>query len=148
MNLGGALAIATGSLANINAQLGLVANNVANANTPDYVTETAQQEALLAGNQAMGVHSEAASRAIDLALRQSLLAQGTTVSGLTTTTASLAQIDAVQGTPGQGNDLASLVGKLQAMFATLLGDPASAAQQSAVVFAAGNLTNAINTIGD
>ena len=36
MSLAGTLSIATGSLANINAQLGLVGNNVANASTPDY----------------------------------------------------------------------------------------------------------------
>src|SRR5271165_3037747 len=126
MSLDGALSIATGSLANINAQLGLVSNNVANASTPDYSTETANQQSLVAGTQSMGVQTEAATRAINLALQQSLFQQDTTVSGLTTTTNSLRTIDTSQGTPGQGNDLGSLLSKVQDAFSTLLGDPSNA----------------------
>ena len=148
MSLDGALSIATGSLANINAQLGLVSNNVANASTADYSVETANQESLVAGTQPMGVLSEPATRAINLALQQSMFQQDTTVAGLTTTTTSLQTIDALQGTPGQGNDLGSLLGKVQSAFSTLLGDPSSAAQQSAVVSAASNLTSSINTLSN
>jgi flagellar hook-associated protein 1 len=148
MSLAGALSIASGSLANINAQLGLVSNNIANAATPDYSTETANQESLVAGTQSMGVQSEATSRAINLALQQSLFQQDTTVSGLTTTTTNLQNIDALQGTPGAGNDLSSLVGKVQDAFSTLLGDPSNASQQSATISAASNLTNGINTLSD
>ena len=57
-------------------------------------------------------------------------------------------IDAVQGTPGQGNDIASLLGKLQDQFSTLLNDPASAPQQSQVVWAATTLAQGINTLSD
>ena len=148
MNLNGALSIATGSLANITTQLGLVSNNVANASTPDYSVETPNQESLVAGAQSMGVQTEAATRAINLALQQATFQQDTTVSGLTTTTTSLRTIDALQGSPGTGNDLGSLLGKVQSAFSTLLGDPSSAAQQSAVVSAAGNLTGSINTLSN
>jgi flagellar hook-associated protein 1 FlgK len=148
MSLSGALSIASVSLANITGQLGLVSNNVANASTPDYSTETSNQESLLAGSMPMGAQSEAATRVINLALQQSLFQQDTTVSGLTTTTNSLQSINAVLGTPGQGNDLSSLLGDVQSAFSTLLNDPSSAAQQSAVVLAAGNLTNGINTLSD
>jgi flagellar hook-associated protein 1 len=148
MSLSGALSIATVSLGNITTQLGLVSNNVANASTPDYSTETANEESLVAGSQPLGAQSEAATRVINLALQQSLFQQDTTVSGLTTTTNSLQSIDALQGTPGQGNDLGSLLGDVQSAFSTLLGDPSNAAQQSAVVQAAGNLTNGINTLSD
>src|ERR1019366_3727600 len=148
MNLNGALSIATGSLANITTQLGLVSNNVANASTPDYSVETPNQESLVAGAQSMGVQTEAATRAINLALQQATFQQDTTVSGLTTTTTSLRTIDALQGSPGTGNDLGSLLGKVQSAFSTLLGDPSSAAQQSAVASAAGNLTGSINTLSN
>ncbi len=148
MDLQGALSIATGGLANINTQLGLVSNNVANASTPDYSLETPNQESLVAGSQAMGVRTEAATRAIDLALQQAAFQQDTTVSGLTTTTTSLQTIDALQGSPGAGNDLGSLLGQVQSAFSTLLGDPSSAAQQSAVVSAAGNLTGAVNALSN
>ena len=57
-------------------------------------------------------------------------------------------IDAAQGTPGQGTDIASLLGKLQDQFSTLLNDPASAPQQSQVVWAATTLAQGINTLSD
>jgi flagellar hook-associated protein 1 FlgK len=148
MSLEGALSVASSSLANINYQLGVVSNNVANANTPDYTDETANQENLLAGSVSMGVQTEATTRAINLALQQSVFQQDTTVSGLTTTASSLQALDALQGTPGQGNDLGSLLGDVQNAFSTLLGDPSSASQQSAVVSAAGSLTNGINAISN
>ncbi len=56
----------------------------------------------------------------------------------------LQSIDAAQGTPGQGTDIASLLGKLQDQFSTLLNDPASAPQQSQVVWAATTLAQGIN----
>ncbi len=148
MNLDGALSIATGGLANINAQLGLISNNVANASTPDYSVETANQQSLVAGTQPMGVLTEAATRSVNLALQQSVFSQDSTVSGLTTTTNSLQALDALQGTPGQGSDLGSLLGNVQSAFTTLLGDPSNAAQQSAVVSAASTLTNGINSLSD
>lgn len=148
MSLNAALSIATGGLTNINAQLGLVSNNVANASTPDYSVETSSQQSLVAGTQPLGVQTEAATRAINLALQQAAFQQDTTVSGLTTTTNSLQALDALQGTPGQSNDLGSLLGAVQSAFTTLLGDPSNAAQQSAVVQAAGTLTGGINALSD
>lgn len=148
MSLDSSLAIATGGLANINIQLGVISNNIVNASTPDYSTETANQDSLVAGSQGLGVQTEATTRAINLALQQSAFQQDTTVSGLTTTTNGLQTIDALQGTPGQGNDLGSLLDNVQSSFSTLLGDPSNASQQSAVVSAAGNLANGINTLSN
>jgi flagellar hook-associated protein 1 FlgK len=146
MSLDGALSVAISGLANINSRLGLVSNNVANANTPDYSAELGNQQSLVAGSMPLGVHTEAATRAVDLALQQSSFRQDTIVATLTTTTNSLGTIDALQGTPGQGNDLGSLLGKVQSAFSSLLGDPSNQPLQSAVVNAAGTLTTSINTL--
>lgn len=146
MNLDTALSIASGGLANIDYRLGVVSNNVANAATPDYTTEVANQQSLVAGSQGVGVRSEATTRAIDQALQDAAFQQDTTVAGLTTQNTALNAIDAVLGTPGQGNDLGGLLGAVQSAFSTLQTDPSSAPQQAAVVNAAGNLTNAINAI--
>jgi flagellar hook-associated protein 1 len=146
VSLNAALSIANAGLGNINAQMGLVSNNIVNAATPDYSVETGNQQDLVAGSKPLGVQTEAATRAINLALQQSAFQQDTTVAGLTTTTTSLQALDALQGAPGQGNDLGSLLGKVQSSFTTLLGDPSSAAQQSTVVSAAGTLAGAINTL--
>ena len=62
MSLDSSLSIATARLGNINAQLGLVSNNVANASTPDYSVETSNQISLVAGDQPLGIQTEAARR--------------------------------------------------------------------------------------
>ena len=97
MSLNGALSIAAGGLANVNAQLAVVSNNVANASTPDYSVETPNQENLFAGSQPLGVRTDATTRVVDQALQQSLFQQDSEVSGLQTTTGSLQSLDAVQG---------------------------------------------------
>ncbi len=59
----------------------------------------------------MGVVTGPATRITDAALQADLLRQNATVAGLQTTQTALAAIDTVNGTPGQGNDLGSLLGQ-------------------------------------
>jgi flagellar hook-associated protein 1 len=146
MNLTSALSIATGGVANINAQLALVSQNVANASTPGYAVETGTQQSLTADGIGLGVHTGPAQRQIDQALNDSLTAQNASVSGLATTQSALQSIDAVLGSVGQGNDVGSLLGQLQSQFSTLLTDPSNQATQSAVVSAAGTLASGINNL--
>lgn len=146
MNLNGVLSIATSGLRNIDSRLALVANNIANVSTPDYTAESGRQESLFAGGQAAGVRTNATERDVDLALQRSAFQQDSVVAGLTTTTTSLSTIDAVLGTPGQGNDIASLLGKVQDAFSSLQGDPSNASRQSAVTDAATRLTTGINEL--
>lgn len=148
MNLGGVLSIASSGLANINAQLGVVSHNVANASTTGYAVESTTQEELTAGGVGMGVRTGPTTLATDDELQASVNAQNATVSGLQTTQTTLQAIDAVQGTPGDGTDLASLLGDLQNQFSTLLNDPSSATQQQQVVSAAQTLASNINTLSN
>jgi flagellar hook-associated protein 1 FlgK len=110
MGLDAALSIAGSGLTAISAQLSLVSHNVANASTPGYATESASVQSLDANGNGMGVVSAPATRAMDRALQAELLQQNATTSGLATRSAALRAIDSVQGTPGQGQDLASLLG--------------------------------------
>lgn len=146
MGLDSALSIATGGLANINAQLALVSQNVANAGTPGYAVETSSQQELTADGQGLGVRTNPATRQIDQALQASVIQQNATVTGLTTTRTALQAIDTVLGTPGQGSDLGSLLGVVQNQFSTLLTDPGSQTQQSAVISAASSLATGINSL--
>ena len=77
--------------------------------------------------------------------RREVFSQNATVAGLQTRQSALQAIDAVQGTPGQNTDIASLLGNLQDQFSTLLNDPSNQAQQSQVVSAATNLTRRTST---
>jgi flagellar hook-associated protein 1 len=148
MSLSAALSIATNSLATVNGQLALVSHNVANADTPGYVTETSTQQALTADGVGLGVVSGPVTRNLDTALQAQVFQQNAIVAGLQTTQTALQAIDAVQGTPGQGGDIASLLGQLQDQFSTLLNDPSNPTQQSAVVSAASTLAGTINTLSN
>jgi flagellar hook-associated protein 1 FlgK len=148
MTIGTALSIASGGLAVVGGDLALVSQNIANANTPDYAVETATRISQTAGGMALGVRSGPATRQLDLVLQAETLAQSGTVADLTTRQGTLAAIDAAQGTPGQGNDLASLLGNLQDAFSSLQGQPDNATQQVAVVSAAGDLARGLNGLSD
>jgi flagellar hook-associated protein 1 FlgK len=143
-----AFAIANTGLANIQAQLATLSQNVANASTPGYTQEVTTQTAVTANGAGLGVRTGPAMLDIDRVLQASVLQQNTIVSGLQTTQAALQPIDSVLGTPGSGNDIGSLLGKLQSGFSTLLADPSSQPQQSAVVAAASNLAQGINTLSN
>jgi flagellar hook-associated protein 1 FlgK len=148
VSIASALSIATGGLANINSQLALVSQNVANASTPGYAAEIATQQSLVGGGEGLGVRAGPATRDVDTALQAEVFGQNATVAGLQTTQSALQAIDAVQGTPGQNSDIASLLGNLQNQFSTLLNDPSNPTQQSQVVSAAGNLAQNINALSD
>jgi flagellar hook-associated protein 1 FlgK len=148
MSLDAALSIATGGISNINADLALISQNVANVNTPGYALEVSTQSSVTAGGQGMGVRSLPAQLQIDQQLLSDVMMQNATVAGLQTTQTALGAIDSVQGTPGQGGDLGTLLGGLQTAFSTLQSDPSNQAQQSSVVSAAQTLATGINALSN
>jgi flagellar hook-associated protein 1 FlgK len=146
MSLDNSISIANSSLANISHQMAVISHNVANANTPDYAVEIGTQTALVADGHGYGVHQGVVVREIDLQLQAEALRQNGVVAGLQARSSALGPIDAAQGTPGQGNDLASKLGALQNSFTTLQADPSNASSQSQVVRAAAALASQINTL--
>jgi flagellar hook-associated protein 1 FlgK len=148
MRLDGALSIATGGLANVSHQLAVVSQNVANASTPGYAAEIATQQSVTAEGEGLGVRTGLTIRNLDATLQSELFSQNATVAGLQTRQAALQAIDVAQGTPGQGADIASLLGNLQDQFSTLLNDPSSEPQQSQVVATATTLAQGINALSN
>jgi flagellar hook-associated protein 1 len=146
VGLSSALSIASGGLANINAQFQLISQNVANAATPGYAVEVSTQQAISADGVGIGVHTGPATLQIDAALQTSMIQQNAIVGGTQTTQTALQAIDGVLGTPGSGNDLGSLLGNLKDSFSSLLTDPSNQTQQYAVVSSATTLARGINTI--
>jgi flagellar hook-associated protein 1 FlgK len=140
------LSIASNGLGVISHELSLVSQNVANAGTPNYAVETSTRTSVSADGVGLGVRDGAATRQIDLALQAAGRSQSGTVSNLQTRQNALQAIDAAQGTPSQGNDLSSLLGKLQNAFSTLQTAPDNQAQQSAVISNAANLAGGINNL--
>lgn len=146
MSLEAALGIATSGLSTINLQLALVSHNVANASTTGYAKESLGLSALTAGGMGMGVRAGVARREVDTLLQNDLFAQSGVVAGLQTTSTALSAVDAALGTPGQGNDLSGLLGRLRDAFSTLSTDPSSDTSQSAVVGAASTLASGVNAM--
>lgn len=146
MNLDAAMRIASGGLANIDRQLALVSQNVANADTPDYARQVGTQTALTAEGHGLGVRSGPSVRRLDAALQAELFSRDGAVAAMTVTRSSLQAIDAVHGTPGDGQDLSSRLGQMRDAFSALLGGPAEQGRQNQVLSAAGALTRQVNTL--
>jgi flagellar hook-associated protein 1 FlgK len=146
MGLLSALTIANGGLGNVTSQLAVVSQNVSNANTAGYTLELGQQTAQVADGLECGVRTGVTVRSVNAELQAEAWQQNAAVAALTLRSQALAAINAAHGTPGQGDDLASLTGALNDAFTTLSADPSSAAGQSAVVTAAGNLAGGINRV--
>lgn len=148
MNLNGALSIASGGLANITRQLNVVSQNVANAGTPGYARELAQQQSITADGIGMGVRTLATTRATDELLSGEILHQNATVAGLTTRQNAMSAIDAASGTPATGDGIAARLGALRDAFSSLLTSPDNQAAQRQVVGAAQTLATGINRLSD
>lgn len=146
MSIGTGLAIASSGLTAIDQQLAIVSQNVANANTAGYALETATLTATTANGTGTGVISGPATASLNAAVTTQLNASLADQSYQGTISSALAGIDQMMGTPGQGNDLPSLLGNVQSAFSTLLTNPSSASQQNAVLGAAQTLTGQINAI--
>ena len=143
MNLDGILSNAASGIAASSNALAVIAHNVANAKTPDYTEESANQSSLGDG---FGVRVGATSRDIDTQLQAATFAQNAAVASLTTRQQALTGIDAVQGQTGSGDDISGLLATLQASFTALETDPSNQTQQSAVVAAAATLASQINRV--
>ena len=146
MGMDAALSVAIGGLTNINRDLAVVSQNVSNANTPGYVREITNQHELSVGGQGMGVVSGPATRALNVQQQADLFTQNATVSGFDVRQQALASIDRVMGTPGQGNDLAGLLGKIQDGFSALLASPDSQSGQAQIISAAQNFAGKLNSV--
>jgi flagellar hook-associated protein 1 len=151
MDLSASLSIANSGIASINAQLAVVSHNVANASTPGYIEETVPLTALDAGGIGMGVATGPTALSVsDSSLQSAVLTQNATVGQFQTTANALSSLESIDGTPGQGDDLASLVGNLQNAFSTLLNDPSNQTQQAAqndIVNCVTTVNTTLSTIG-
>lgn len=148
MGMTTALLNASAEISNINDQFGLISQNVANANTPDYAVETVNQFSASAGGVGYGAREGIVGRNISSQLQSDLFAQNGLVSDLQTRQSTLQQIDPVLGNVAGGSDIGSLLGKLQDAFSTLAGEPENQAQQQQVVGAASALAGQLNAISD
>ncbi len=146
MSIDTGLAIANSGLAAMSQQFALISQNIANARTPSYASESAALTSVSAGGLGSGVASAPATLNINPAIQNALVQSIGASAYQGTIAGAMSGIDQVMGTPGQGNDLSSLTAAMQSSFTTLLNDPSNNAQQNTVISAAQSLTGQINVI--
>lgn len=146
MTLTSALSIANSALTANSAGFGVVAQNIANAQTPLYGRAVLRYGDLSAGDQALGVQALPPARLTDLALEASLFGANGQASAGATSAAALAGISPALGSVGSGNDLGGMIDALGNGFTALLGNPADTGSQLAVVQAASQLCGGIQSL--
>ena len=142
--LGSALATAMSGLRVTQAALSVVSSNVANAQTPGYVTENANQIETYTGGMGPGVETAG----IDRQTNQYLLSQlqtETSGSGYADQISNvLTQLQNVYGTPGGQATLETALSNLSTAAQSLSTSSGSSAAQSALLTAAQNAAQQIN----
>jgi len=146
MGLELSLLIGASGINDITAQFGTMSQNVANANTANYVAEVPSATNLQAGGVGWGWSpARSASRSTTIC-SPSCRRRPARAPICRRWSTALQPVSNALGTPGQGNDLGSLLTNLQNAFSSLLNDPASASLQQAVVQSAQTLAQGINTL--
>ena len=148
MSLDGVLSIASGGLHAIQGQIGVVSQNVANANSSGYTEEVAASSALDYGGQTSGVVLGNATRVTSPVLQTSLYTQNASVASQTVLDAALSAITSVEGTTnsttGSTGSMTALLSGLQSSLTVLQGNQSSSAQQQSVLQSAQQLVSGIN----
>lgn len=148
MGLNGIMASALTSLQTNTSALKVVSQNIANLNTANYARREVNLSVLGANGIPQGVTIEDVTRVTDQYLTQESLSATSSSSQYDTLSAAYTQINALLGTPGDGNSLTS---KLSDVFdklgAAQLSTNASASQSS-VVSSLKSLASSISTMSN
>jgi flagellar hook-associated protein 1 FlgK len=146
VSLNGIAATAVSALKTNSAALAVVANNVANLNTPGYARRVVNEQTLTAGGQLMGVDIASVQRVADQFLAQEQLSAGGSASQYDTMANLFSQLNGVLGGPGDNQSLATQLTNLASAFATASQAPTSAASRTGVMNALSSLANTFSGV--
>jgi len=145
MSLSSALSIAMSGLNANQAALAIVSSNVANASTPGYVSQSLNQVEQNSGGLGTGVQIAGISRALNTYV-QSQLRTETSGGGYADQISNvLTQLQNVYGTPGGQGTLETGFSNLTSAVQGLSANSGSYSAQSAVITAAQNLAQQLNS---
>ena len=146
MSIQGAMLIATSSLDVSQQQVNLIANNVANVNTPGYVERQLPQSEQVGGGVGMGVVAGIVQRLSD-AMAADAANQATSAQSYSQQMVSLLgnYVRAV-GQPADNISLPSMLSAFQQSLTTLSATPDAITAQAQAVAAAQNLTSAFHSL--
>jgi flagellar hook-associated protein 1 FlgK len=146
MALTNALATAVAGMRATQANLSIVAANVANAETPGYVRKAAVQVSIAAGAVGIGVRVAAINRELDQYIQRQMRVEssGAAYAGLRADF--YERLQSVYGVPGAGSTLESAYNELMEALQTLLTSPESPAARGAVINSAQVVAQQLNAM--
>ena len=144
MGLSSALATAMSGLRANQAALSIVSGNVANAQTPGYVTQTANQAELGSGGAGTGVQVTGVNRQLDLFVQGQLRTETSGGAYADQTANILGQLQNVYGTPGGAGTLETSFSNFTTALQALSTSQGSQSAQTSALAAAQSLTQSLN----
>ena len=147
MSLTQALSTALAGLNTTQANLSIVAGNIANANTPGYVEESADQvEIASSGNSGSSVDLEGINRNLSSLLQSELWTETSGGSYADAKAQLYQQLQQVYGTPGSPGAFDTAFNNFTAALQSLSTSPASYSAQTGVLSAAQQLTQSLHSM--
>ncbi len=145
MSLSSALSIAMSGLTANQAALAIVSSNVANASTPGYVSQSVNQVEQGVGGLGTGVRVAGITRALDTYVQNQLRTETSGGGYADQISKVLTQLQNVYGTPGSEGTLETAFSNLTSAVQGLSANSGAYSAQSAVVSAAQNMAQQLNT---
>src|SRR5664279_4255993 len=153
MNLTQALATSLSGLTATQTNLSIVAGNVANAQTPGYIAQSATQVATASGDAGAGVSIASINRLLDQFVQQQLRSESSGGAYANLRANFYQQLQQIYGQPGSNTSLDSAFNNFTSALQALSTSPNSSAAQSQTIGAAqalaqqlNNATNSIQTL--
>src|SRR5215471_299366 len=147
MSLTQALNVSLAGLTATQAGLSVISGNIANANTPGYVDQTATQVGVAAGgNSGSSVDISGINRKLNLLLQTQLWTETSGGSFADTKAQLYQQLQQVYGTPGSTGAFDTAFNNFTSALQTLSTNPSSFSAQTGVLGAAQQLTQNLNSL--
>jgi flagellar hook-associated protein 1 len=147
MGLSQALSSALSGVNTTQQSLSVIAGNVANANTPGYIEETTNQvEVSTTGQPGTSVEVTGVNRELNTLLQNQLWTETSGSSYADTSSQIYQQLQGIYGTPGSSTSFDAIYNNFTSAMQSLATNPSSASQQSAVVSAAQELAQNLNSM--
>jgi flagellar hook-associated protein 1 FlgK len=145
MGLSSALAIAMSGLGANQASLSIVSSNIANAQTPGYVTENANQTEIQSGTLGSSVQVTGVNRELDLFVQSQLRTETSGGAYADQMANILNQLQSVYGTPGGQGSLETALSNFTSSLQAISTSSGSQSSQSAALAAAQTLAQSLNS---
>jgi flagellar hook-associated protein 1 FlgK len=146
MGLTTALSSALSGLRATQVGIGVVATNVANAETPGYTRKTLSLETALAGGSGIGVRVANVNRELDIYVQRQLRTELAGANYIDIIAKVRQQIDQMYGEPGAASALDTILNGFTNSLQALAADPQSASTRQAVLNAAQVMAQKLNSL--